>query len=85
MSKELNKIPTTCPIFDKIVNEIETIEETLGEKVYSLISYEIDCIRDYADEIRNISADLRDCCVDIVDEKNSEIEELENKIEELES
>jgi len=84
MSKQLSKIQTTCPIYDKIVKEVEYIKNTLDEETYNSIKGELDLILYYADEIRNIAGDLRDTASDIADDKNKEIEELQSQLEDLE-
>lgn len=80
MSKRLNTIPTSCPIYDKLVLEIQEIKNILGDSVFSLIKSEIDNIQGFADQIRDIAGDLRDTCSDILDEKNKEIEELQEEL-----
>ena len=79
----LRDIPTTCPIFDKLVSEIDCIRDILGDKVSELIEAELDAIKDYADEIRNTAADLRECAQEIAHTKNEEISELNSEVQDL--
>ena len=86
MSQQLSRISNTCPIFDKLKDEVEEIRNDYLEEdyVYSdSIEQCLNLIIDYADEIRNTAGELRDTASDIASSKNEEIDELEKEKKDL--
>ena len=86
MSRQLGRIPNTCPLFDKLNIEVEEILNDYLEEDYEYkerIKMCLGLVIDYADEIRNTAGELRDTASDIASAKNEEIDELEKDKESL--
>jgi len=83
MSKRLRDIPTSCPMFDKAIEELKYIERLVEPEIWNSFEREIAAAIDYINEGRSVNGELRDCCVDIAEEKDKEIEKLEQEIYEL--
>lgn len=79
MSKRLKNIPTSCPMFDKAIAELEYIERLVEKDVWEDIKKSISTAIDCIEEGRTVNGDLRDTCSDIADTKDKEIAELEDR------